>query len=77
MAEANVGSGTMAAKGVEVPTTNQNKLRYPESRGTPGHCADVVSLGYVVHHHVALYPHLRLAFVRELVTITSVSTERF
>lgn len=57
MAKAKVGGRAMAAEGVEIPAAHQYDLRYPEGRGAPGHCSDVVSLCYVVHHHVALYHH--------------------
>ena len=54
MAEAKVGSGAMAAEGVEVAAADEDELRHAERRRAAGQSADVVALRDVVHHHVAL-----------------------
>lgn len=56
MAESKVGSGAMATEGVEVPTTDEDKLRYAEGGGASRQCANVVPFSYVMHHNVALDP---------------------
>ena len=62
VAKAKVGSGAMAAEGVKVPAANENELGDPKGGGAPSQSAYVVSLGYVMHHHVALYHHFPFCF---------------
>lgn len=57
MTEPDVRSGTMATKGVEVPTADEDDLRYTERGGASGQCANVVPFGYVMYDDVAFEPH--------------------
>lgn len=67
MAKAEVRGGSVASKGVEIAAADEDHLGDAEGGGAPSKSADVVSLSYVVHHHVALPPHFRCFYVRERV----------
>lgn len=57
MAEAEMRSRTMATKGVEVPTADEDEFGDAKGGGASGHGANVVPFGYVMHHNVAFDPH--------------------
>lgn len=60
MAEAEMRSGTMATKGVEVPTADEDEFRDAEGGGASGQSANIVPFGYVMHQNVAFDPHSEL-----------------
>lgn len=70
MAKAKVRGGAMAAEGVELSAADQDELRDTEGGGASGECTDVVPLGYVVHHHIALYRHFPLSLISVLQTLS-------